>query len=68
MASKLNADNMTDELVFYGDSHVLGISQSNCTWKCTLLRSVEWRTDTPPNVVHRFMQRVAFGFKWEKLS
>lgn len=39
-------------------------------WKATLINGLVWNQPgdkPPPNAFHRFMQRLAFGIKWERL-
>jgi hypothetical protein len=38
-------------------------------WRCELMQKVYWEREEgqQPNAFHRLMQRLVFGFKWEKV-
>lgn len=40
------------------------------TWRCELTPKVHWYREEgeQPNAFHRMMQRIVFGFKWERIS
>lgn len=37
-------------------------------WKCTLMEGYVLSSVRAPCAFHRIMQRLAFGFKWERLA
>jgi len=46
------------------------ISAPKYTWKCQLMEGTYWHVEEgkQPNVFHRFMQSVCFGFKWSRID
>jgi hypothetical protein len=40
------------------------------TWKCQLMEGTYWHVEEgkQPNVFHRFMQSLCFGFKWSRID
>lgn len=42
----------------------------DCKWRVEVMKDVYWMREEgeQPNAFHRFMQRIFFGFKWEKIK
>lgn len=46
------------------------ISLPTYAWKCELCKNTFWYVEEgkQPNAFHRFMQRLCFGIKWERIK
>jgi hypothetical protein len=46
------------------------IEKPNYVWSCEVMPKVYWRREEgqQPNAFHRLMQRLVFGFKWERIE
>lgn len=52
----------------YRTAHLSFQAPPKPTWRCWIWDGLCYYVSKPPNAFHRLMQRIAFGFRWERLD
>jgi hypothetical protein len=58
------------DIITKGQDKFRTLTGPKYTWVCELHPSTYWHVEEgkQPNMFHRFMQRVCFGFKWSRID